>query len=153
MSGQFRVTIWDPTLIIAQIIAVQSLFYLSYGFLLTCASSLLGANASLTNVFNYDVVNVSKGFLSISCYIVNSLAGAGTLWIIVRRTKQCLDFTVTCYGFHLLFCWLYNGYFPSLISWWLVTLAGISIMCVSAEFLCLKTELEDIPLLGARIQV
>ncbi|ETE72281.1 Protein SYS1-like protein, partial [Ophiophagus hannah] len=37
----------------------------------------------------------------------------------IRRGKQCLDFTATVHFFHLLGCWIYNGYFPTALTWWL----------------------------------
>lgn len=49
---------------------------------------------------------------------------------------------------HLLNCCIYNGSFPYSISWWLLTIACVTVMCVCGEFLCLRTELQDIPLLG-----
>ena len=75
------------------------------------------------------------------------------LWILVKRTKACLDFTVTTYFLHMIICWAYNGYLPNTVSWWILTAAAITIMCVTGEFLCLKSELEDIPLLGARVDL
>lgn len=68
------------------------------------------------------------------------------LWFIVQRTKQCLDFSSTAHLIHLIVCWYYNGHFPSAFSWWLLNLACLTIMCVSGEFLCMRTELQAIPL-------
>jgi len=75
------------------------------------------------------------------------------LWLIVRRTKQCLDFTATCYLIHFLICLAYNASLPSTVSWWVLNVAAIAIMCVGGEFLCLRTELQDIPLLGAKVDL
>lgn len=46
---------------------------------------------------------------------------------------------------HLLVCWWYNATFPTNASWWLVNAVCAAIMCVSGEFLCLRTELQEIP--------
>jgi hypothetical protein len=68
------------------------------------------------------------------------------LWFIVQRTKQCLDFSSTAHLIHLIVCWYYNGHFPNAFSWWLLNLVCLTIMCVSGEFLCMRTELQAIPL-------
>lgn len=76
------------------------------------------------------------------------------LWYVVKRTKQCLDFTCTVHGFHLVACWAYNGYFPNTLTWWLVNVISVIIMTVFGEFLCLKTEMKAIPLaMGPRADV
>uniref|UniRef100_A0A1B0FM85 C2H2-type domain-containing protein n=1 Tax=Glossina morsitans morsitans TaxID=37546 RepID=A0A1B0FM85_GLOMM len=51
----------------------------------------------------------------------------------------------TFHFFHLLICWHYNSSFPSNISWWLVNAITTTIMCIGGEFLCLKSELKEIP--------
>jgi len=155
MNGRFRLTVWDPRLIVSQIVAVVSSFYFTYGFLLLATSFAVGGDLGLRNVFNYETVNLRdrQGFVDVFCYIINAALGSVILCLIVKRTKLCLDFTATTYAFHLLFCWIYSGTFPSTFTWWIFTLIGITIMCVSGEFLCLKYEMEDIPLLGARVSL
>jgi len=155
MSGRFRVTVWDPVLIISQIVCIQACFYFSFGGLLILAALGLDVNATLFNVFSHKAINFSDraGVATVICYVVNAIAGSIGLWMVVKRTKQCLDFSVTCYLIHLLLSSLYNGAFPWSIAWWLLTIAGVTIMCVCGEFLCLKTELDDIPLLGSRVEL
>ncbi len=81
-----------------------------------------------------------------SLSLSSSFCRALGLWYIVRRTKQCLDFTATVHFFHFIICWCVNGYFPNTVSWWLVTTIAIIIMTVLGEFLCMRTELKAIPL-------
>lgn len=68
------------------------------------------------------------------------------LWFLIQRTKQCLDFSCTAHLIHLFACWFYNGHFPSSISWWLLHIACLAIMCICGEFLCMRSELKAIPL-------
>ena len=73
------------------------------------------------------------------------------MWWVVRRTKQCLDFTVTMHFLHLVVVWIYNGMLPNTVSWWVVEAVGMVVTCVCAEFLCMRTELAAIPVsLGAK---
>lgn len=55
LSGTFRNTQWDPSLIIAQIISVQCIMYLSLGLIVTLLGFLSGDNRSLDHIFEYHV--------------------------------------------------------------------------------------------------
>lgn len=90
-------------------------------------------------------------FKIISCLIIVKISisyfsRAIALWFIVCRTKQCLDFAATAHFLHLVICWHYNSHFPASLSWWLLNAACVTIMCVYGEYLCLRTELQAIPL-------
>ena len=50
--GQFRSYIWDPLLIISQIIAVQSIFYLCLGAWLFCIYSFAGQQVLVQHLFD-----------------------------------------------------------------------------------------------------
>lgn len=72
------------------------------------------------------------------------------LWFIVRRTKLCLDFAFTTHFVHFFFCWIFSGHLPQTLSWWIINIIGIAIMTVVGEFLCMKTEMKAIPLMGPK---
>uniref|UniRef100_A0A0V0GAI9 Protein SYS1 homolog n=2 Tax=Triatominae TaxID=70999 RepID=A0A0V0GAI9_TRIDM len=148
LTGQFRNTVWDPILIISQIIAVQSIFYLTLGVWLITLDFIVGASRSLDHIFKYQEIHGRDGIgkLIIISYLLNSLTGAVSLWCLVQRTKLCLDFSATAHFFHLVLCWIYNGYFPTTISWWLLNIISAGIMCICGELLCMRTELKAIPL-------
>ena len=55
MAGQFRSSQWDPVLIIAQIIAVQCLFYVGLGTCVALIDFILGYSQSLGQLFLYQV--------------------------------------------------------------------------------------------------
>lgn len=108
---------------------------------------ILGDTESLSHMFNYQELRAREqcGRLIIAAFVLNSLTCALGLWYVVRRTKQCLDFAVTAHLLHLLICWIYNGAFPSSLSWWLLCVVCTTLMCVCGEFLCMRTELKAIP--------
>ena len=68
------------------------------------------------------------------------------LAIIVEKSKKCLDFSVTLFVIHIIFCSIYGG-FPSTWDWWIIHVMGMIVMIVLGEYLCSKKELSDIPLL------
>ncbi|XP_034241977.1 protein SYS1 homolog [Thrips palmi] len=148
LRGQFRSTIWDPTLILSQILSVQFIFYCCLGLWLLLVNAVSGAYCSLDLLFKYEEIHVQNfgGRAVIAAFVLNSLTGAIALWFIVCRTKQCLDFAATAHFLHLLICWHYNSHFPATLSWWLLNAACVTIMCVYGEYLCLRTELQAIPL-------
>ncbi|KAF4078992.1 hypothetical protein AMELA_G00187950 [Ameiurus melas] len=126
MASQFRSYIWDPVLIISQIILMQCIYY---SFV---CRGILG-------------FSTTHGRLSMMAFILNSLTCALGLWLFIRRGKQCLDFTVTVHFFHMIGCWIYNSHLPAALSWWLVNVACIALMAVIGEYLCMRTELRAIP--------
>ncbi|KAF2887108.1 hypothetical protein ILUMI_19065 [Ignelater luminosus] len=148
LTGSFRYTQWDPWLIIAQIISVQCIMYVTLGLILAVLGHVASDNRTLDHIFEYHEIQVRDfgGKMVISAFVLNALIGAVILWFIVERTKQCLDFSCTWHMIHLIICWFYNGHFPTTFSWWALNVACVTLMCVCAEFLCLKSELQAIPL-------
>ncbi|KAK9892299.1 hypothetical protein WA026_019104 [Henosepilachna vigintioctopunctata] len=148
LTGSFRYTQWDPWLIISQIVTIQCVLYLTLGLWLALLGTLVGDTRTLDHIFEYHELQVRDfgGRMVIFAFILNALVGAAVLLFVVERTKLCMDFTSTWHLIHLVICWFYNKKFPSSISWWLLNTACATIMCVCAEFLCLRSELKAIPL-------
>lgn len=63
LTGSFRYTQWDPWLIIAQIVSVQCIVYLSLGLLLTLFGIIIDDNRTLDHVFEYHVRVLSRLYL------------------------------------------------------------------------------------------
>ncbi|EPQ11409.1 Protein SYS1 like protein [Myotis brandtii] len=151
MAGQFRSYVWDPVLIVSQIVLMQNVYYGSLGLWLALVDWLLRGSPSLDQMFNAEILGFStpSGRLSMMSFILNALTCALGLLYFIRRGKQCLDFTVTVHFFHLLGCWFYSSRFPSALTWWLVQAVCIALMAVIGEYLCMRTELKEIPLNSA----
>ncbi|KAK2505881.1 hypothetical protein MC885_003935 [Smutsia gigantea] len=137
MAGQFRSYVWDPLLILSQIVLMQTVYYGSLGLWLALVDGLILG------------FSTPPGRLSMMSFILNALTCALGLLYFIRRGKQCLDFTVTVHFFHLLGCWFYSSRFPSALTWWLVQAVCIALMAVIGEYLCMRTELKEIPLNSA----
>lgn len=145
--AHFRSYIWDPVLIVCQIVLMQCIYYSFLGLWLAGVDSLVQTNRSLDQIFSYEVLAFAtmQGRLSMMAFILNSLTCALGLWFFIRRGKQCLDFTVTVHFFHMIGCWIYNAHLPASLSWWLVNVACMALMAVIGEYLCMRTELRAIP--------
>jgi hypothetical protein len=73
-----------------------------------------------------------------------SLGSAGFMLYVIERAKKCLDFAATLYIIHLFICIIYGGW-PASLTWWVVNIVGLAIMALLGEYLCIRRELQDIP--------
>nr|CAB3266764.1 protein SYS1 homolog [Phallusia mammillata] len=155
MTGRFRSYVWDPALIIFQMLAMQCVYYTTLGLLSTLLLSFGKFPPSLHYLFDTGAVHYygAENRLVLVAHLLNSIFGAVALWYIVQRAKQCLDFSCTLHFFHFVVCWIYSGYFPTRISWWLVQLVCIVLMVVIGEYLCFQSDMKDIPLIGNKADV
>ncbi|KAE8601022.1 hypothetical protein XENTR_v10013501 [Xenopus tropicalis] len=151
MAGQFRSYIWDPVLIISQILLMQLIYYSCLGLWIAVLDLVVHYSPSLDQIFNCGILGFSSvpGRVSMMAFILNSLTCALGLLYFIRRGKQCLDFTVTVHLFHLFGCWIYTSQLPSSFTWWLLNVVCIALMAVIGEYLCMRTELREIPLNSA----
>eukprot|EP00803_Ostreobium_quekettii_P005106 evm.model.scf_611.2 EVM.evm.TU.scf_611.2 scf_611:44983-46466(-) len=110
--------VWDPVLIIAQITAIQCLFYIALGLLEWVVIGAYVPQLSLRYFFDWRALSLKsyQGGLTALAHIVNGSVASLYLMFIVERAKKCLDFTVTCYFIHLVICCTYGGW-PSNIEW------------------------------------
>lgn len=143
----YGAAVWDPWLIVAQIVCLQCLYYVALG---AFAAILIGTRVSrlsLVYFFDYATVSTSTvtGWCVIASFTFSSLAGAVFLLYLVERSRKCLDFSATLYIVHLLICIIYGG-LPSSITWWVLNGTGLAVMAWLGEYLCRRRELREIPI-------
>lgn len=148
--------VWDPVLIIAQITAVQCLFYISLGLLQWLVVGWIGGyvdDLTLRYFFDWRELSLKtlNGALTALVHILNAPAGALYLMFIVERAKKCLDFTVTCYFVHLVICCGFSGW-PFNVEWWATNSLGLAAMALLGEWLCVRREMQEIPLASLRVR-
>lgn len=71
LTGTFRSTQWDPYLLIAQIVAMQALLYVSLGSIMFVMDLFAEANHTLDHLFEYHVsslYNLTNLTKNESCY-------------------------------------------------------------------------------------
>ncbi|VDD80740.1 unnamed protein product [Mesocestoides corti] len=148
MVHWFRSSAWDPVLLISQIIFMQCLFYGTTGALCALFSPISRWHTSLRLLLDDSELRFRdlQGRCLISVFLVAAVLCALGLWRIVRRTKLCLDFTCTLYFWHFIFCTIYTSSFPVSVAWWLTVTVSIILMTLMGEFLCMRTEMQAIPL-------
>jgi phosphatidylglycerophosphatase A len=139
---------FNPRLIFAQIVAIQSIHYLVLSFLFQINHLLTGTSITLDRIFTarYLELWTTQGWIDNSAIIISSVIGAILLALIVEKSKKCLDFSITLFAIHFVICTLYGG-FPDSWDWWIINVLGLIIMVLLGEYLCSRVELRDIPLL------
>ena len=58
MAGVFRSDVFDPILIVCQIVAMQCCFYVSFGFWIIVANAMAGIRYSVDQFFDYHVSSI-----------------------------------------------------------------------------------------------
>ena len=84
--------------------------------------------------------------LNAACFLFSALFQ----WRLINRSKQCLDFTVTVIFYHIVFCWIYTGSFPSTFVFWLLMVICGTVQTLLSEYLSMRTALAEIPLLSSK---
>ncbi|XP_028410129.1 protein SYS1 homolog [Dendronephthya gigantea] len=148
MAAQFRSNLWDPVLIVSQIIAIQCTYYVGLGVWILIFDFWMGSVHSLHQIFSDKAVDYSttSGRLGAIAFILNSVFSSIGLWYIVGRAKQCLDFAATATIVHLVFCTFYLHHIPGSWTWWIVNIVCLAITSVLGEFACMRTEMKAIPI-------
>ncbi|KAK0042898.1 protein SYS1 [Biomphalaria pfeifferi] len=156
MAGQFRSFQWDPILIIAQIIAMICFWYFSLGIWIFVLDVIGKFDLSIEQIFTQSDLGLyeDSGRTNIIGFALNSLTVSFIMWCVVGRTKQCLDFTATIHLFHFFACWIYFGYVPVTFWWWVTNIVCVALTTVTAEFLCMRSEMKAIPVgMGAKVDL
>ena len=140
---------FDPLLILAQIAALQATWYLTYGAWTLLFHALAGKatpNLGLHHLF--DAQNFNVGWTQTAAFSLNAITGAIIIVPIVQRAKKVLDFAATVHFNHLILCLFFDAEFHS--SWTFWTHMGVSLITMSllGEYLCMRHEMQEIPLLG-----
>ncbi|CAL9087641.1 unnamed protein product [Musa textilis] len=147
----YGAVVWDPWLIVSQIVCLQCLYYLTLGLFMAVLVSARVPRMSLVYFFDFStlVTSTVTGWCAIASFLLSSLAGAGYLFHLIERAKKCLDFSATLYIIHLFICIIYGGW-PSSITWWVVNITGLASMSLLGKRLCIRRELQEIPIARLR---
>lgn len=137
--NSFRSYVWDPGLIISQIICMQAIFYTAL-CVLTVTVSWRSSYPSLQQVFISQVTPAGA-----TVQLLTAALCAFALTKVVGRSKQCLDFSCTMHFWHIVFVILYQRTFSTQFFWWLLQVLSTVMCTVLGEYLCLQIESKEIP--------
>ncbi|XP_061293710.1 protein SYS1 homolog isoform X2 [Bos indicus] len=90
MAGQFRSYVWDPLLILSQIVLMQTVYYGSLGLWLALVDGLVHSSPSLDQVFDAEILGFSTppGRLSTMSFVLNALT---CLLLLTLDGKKCVE--------------------------------------------------------------
>jgi len=137
---------FDPVLICLQIAALQCFYYLAMGTLWGIMHVMFSSPVSLDHFFTAKYVNfvTLSGWVEATSVLLCSVVGAYLLSFVVERAKKCVDFTFTLFFLHVCVSTFYYQ-FPLVWEWWLVQVVSSVVMATLGEYLCARSELQDIP--------
>lgn len=143
-SGKFHKSVFDPKLIVLQIVCLQCFFYLVMGSVLAVFH---GNAVNLKHMFSdrYMSMSTATGWADMTATVVSGISGGMALGMLVERAKKCLDHTSTLFIFHLFLTWIYGG-FPHQTEWWSCSILSLIIMVLLGEWLCVRQEMQEIQL-------
>ncbi|KAH7686571.1 Integral membrane protein SYS1-related protein [Dioscorea alata] len=150
----YGAVVWDPWLILSQIVCLQCLYYLTLGLFMSILVGTRVSRMTLVYFFDFSTLTASTatGWCAIIAFLLTSLAGSVYMFYIVERAKKCLDFSATLYIIHLFICIIYGGW-PSSITWWVLNVTGLALMSLLGEWLCIRREMREIPITRLRSNV
>ncbi|XP_054530246.1 protein SYS1 homolog isoform X1 [Pan troglodytes] len=98
MAGQFRSYVWDPVLILSQIVLMQTVYYGSLGLWLALVDGLVRSSPSLDQMFDAEILGFSTppGRLSMMSFILNALTWHFSLLLPHEEGRVCFPFHHDC---------------------------------------------------------
>lgn len=138
--------VFQPALIVLQIIALQCFYYLAMGLLWGVAHIVFDQPLAMNRFFTSEYTGFGSwsGWCNTVCTIVSGIFGAYFLSIIVERAKRCVDFTFTLFFIHIISCTCFLE-FPLGWEWWLLQVVTSVLMATLGEYWCSLQELKEIP--------
>merc|ERR1711871_1180024 len=120
---------------------MQCAYYVGLALFLALFSVAGWSHAALADIFLSTKLN---DWMICLAFMGNAFVQAAALRLVVCRARKCLDFGATALFYHWLFCWIYGG-LPRW-SWWAWQLLCLAVTVTAGEHLCLKAELQEIPI-------
>eukprot|EP01125_Pyxidicula_operculata_P021214 TRINITY_DN8092_c0_g1_i1.p1 TRINITY_DN8092_c0_g1~~TRINITY_DN8092_c0_g1_i1.p1 ORF type:complete len:156 (+),score=10.82 TRINITY_DN8092_c0_g1_i1:45-512(+) len=139
-------SLWDPQLIIYQIVFIQFGFYFILGVTLLLFDVFFAYPPSLNQIFSVSALSANSSIETVNLLsvVIAGLFGSFVMLHIVTKAKKVLDFSVTRLIFHFIICCIYSDSFPKNWQWWLTNIIATALETLLGEFLCLRREHNDI---------
>jgi hypothetical protein len=143
----FHAHIFDPPLIVVQIIALQSAYWFLYCVCVNILFIFSDLPLSTDRIFLHSELefnSLSFHFASILSLFITSILSGYMMSVIVERSKKCLDFAATVHLFHFLAVFVYSS-FP-LPLWWILWGLSLLTMYFVGKYFCEMREFQTITL-------
>eukprot|EP01017_Pseudomicrothorax_dubius_P012915 TRINITY_DN15510_c0_g1_i1.p1 TRINITY_DN15510_c0_g1~~TRINITY_DN15510_c0_g1_i1.p1 ORF type:complete len:205 (-),score=25.99 TRINITY_DN15510_c0_g1_i1:102-716(-) len=139
---------FDPKLILLQIIAMQAVYYMGLGLLMTLFDFAFGLRPHLGQLFHHSCFNTDHGYgqIAILAHIFNIAVVIAGLSYVVEKGSKVLDFVATTYIIHGILAVFYNRSLAFETSWWFVNLSVCGTTVLLGEYILIKFEQQEIRL-------
>eukprot|EP00697_Spironema_sp_BW2_P016702 gnl/Spiro4/8093_TR4264_c0_g1_i1.p1 gnl/Spiro4/8093_TR4264_c0_g1~~gnl/Spiro4/8093_TR4264_c0_g1_i1.p1 ORF type:complete len:178 (+),score=45.88 gnl/Spiro4/8093_TR4264_c0_g1_i1:163-696(+) len=146
----------DVLLVLAQIVVLQSLFYIVLGVVLFLVEVLTFFPVTSTaHVLSFSSLRWSESgaFVVFFCFLLAAFLCSWSFVYVVECPRRCFDFASTLYLMHLLLCSIYSSGMGLNWLWVSCMLLCLAITTILSERLCIARKLKDIPLASALTSV
>ncbi|KAI0016559.1 integral membrane protein S linking to the trans Golgi network-domain-containing protein [Xylariomycetidae sp. FL0641] len=135
-----------PLRILAQIAALQGIYYVAAMILMSFTTLVAGSKFTLDLVFGWASLrgDTTQGWLIGFVWLCCSGAVVIALVALISRSKLVLDFALTLHIIHLLVVFFYTGFLPRHAAWWFTMIASIGVTVVGGTYGCRWRELRPI---------
>ncbi|KAJ2502061.1 hypothetical protein GGH96_001462 [Coemansia sp. RSA 1972] len=137
----FRKSVYDPVLIVAQIVTLQCFGYSTFSVLMVFASILTNVELTPRLLFSSSSVQptVEGAIVGVSL-ICMGIMNIVPLVYMVERSRLCIDFSATFFVVHVIVVWWTQHQVPELL-WWAVMAVAMGVMAVGGRAVCSRREL------------
>lgn len=136
----------SPRRIATQIVVLQLAYYACAGVLIVFTALVAGTELSLDLLLSWEALrgDTTVGWTLGLVWLLDSLASALFLLVLVGRSKLVLDFALTLHLVHLVVTSLYSRAVPAHLFWWALQSASATIMTALGVWACQWRELRPI---------
>ncbi|CAI9625948.1 unnamed protein product [Alternaria burnsii] len=136
----------SPTRILSQILLLQLAYYACAGILIVFTALVAGKEVSTDLLFGWQSLrgDTTIGWTLGLVWVLNSLACAIFILLLIARSKLVLDFALTVHFIHLIVTSLYTHAIPANLFWWALQICSATIMTSLGVWACQWRELRPI---------
>ncbi|PVI06960.1 hypothetical protein DM02DRAFT_609334 [Periconia macrospinosa] len=136
----------SPTRILSQIIVLQLAYYACAGILIVFTALVAGKEITTDLLLSWRSLrgDTTVGWTLGLVWVLNSLACAVFILLLIARSKLVLDFALTIHFIHLVITSLYSHAIPTNLFWWALQICSATVMTSLGVWACQWRELRPI---------
>lgn len=141
-------SVFNPKLIVLQIITMQFLFYSCFSFLVLLFNFTFSLRLSMGQFFHQNMFSTETlyGFIALTSYGLMIPMIILFQIIVVEKANKVLDFTFTVFFIHFVISIFYNSTLFLNLGWFMINGITLVISVIMGEYICLKFEQREISL-------
>ncbi|KYO01906.1 putative protein SYS1 [Plasmodium gaboni] len=132
-------------------LCLQSIYYSICSFTIFLIFTIYGFPRNIKYLFNTTSYFEGEAVLLylFFIHIINSIIMSYFIKVIVKRTKKCLDYVISCYLIHFLLCVFISGFSKS-YNWYACFFLFVFLTVILSEYICYKEDIKEITISSLR---